>query len=160
MNQTTCPIFSSGCPFSSVEENTEFRKYLDQCKAFGESCPFKDMNIIDEIKGILAGAQLSAEYSEKILLSHKNLSASDWSNIRAVCPSFSNGCIFAKTAKKDTTTHDFISCPVWKNGCPFKIMLSGGKRSLVDETDEEDETNEQKNENEQQSLMLAAMLKE
>lgn len=178
----TCPLFQSGCPYSPNEESTAFRKYLEQCKVFKDGCPFKDLDVIEEIKNIIASSQFSEEYSDNIIQTHKNLNSVDWSNIKSVCPAFSDGCVFAKVGSKLPESQQIFSCPVWKNGCPFKIILSDGKRSLIEalqsnswdllihgsiyeeeegEDDEDDENNEEKTKKKKENqLMLAMMLKE
>jgi len=171
-----CPVFASGCPYSSLEESNVFKKYLDKCKMFEEGCPFKDMDVVEQIKAVLAGDQFSKEYSDKVMTTHQNLSASDWTNIKAVCPAFSEGCVFAKALEKSNHGNlpNYISCPVWKNGCPFKTMLSDGKRSLVEALqsnswdilvhgsliEEKQEESNEKEEKKENKMMLALMLKE
>ena len=173
-SQATCPLFESGCPYaSSIEESSAFKSYLDQCKMFSSGCPFKDLDVLSQIKSIIASGEFSQEYAEQVLTTHKNLSSADLKNLKEVCPAFKDGCIFSSSP--GNTLPENNSCPVWKNGCPFKIVMSNGsmtlieslqsnswdilvRGSLIGETPDDDD-NEYKP-SEQESLMLASMLKE
>merc|ERR1712137_90908 len=123
-----------GCPYStSMEENSAFRKYLEQCTSFTNGCPFKELDVLTPIKTLIANGQLSHEYAEQVLEKHKELSDVDWSRLSETCPAFQNGCIFSKAVLPEGSSLDLpAQCPVWKNGCPFHLMLSDGKQSLVE----------------------------
>lgn len=116
-----------------MEENSAFRKYLEQCTSFTNGCPFKELDVLTPIKTLIANGQLSHEYAEQVLEKHKELSDVDWSRLSETCPAFQNGCIFSKAVLPEGSSLDLpAQCPVWKNGCPFHLMLSDGKQSLVE----------------------------
>ena len=121
-----CPIFNTGCPFSSLaEEKSAFKMYLEKCKKFETGCPFKDLDSLGNLKQIMSTLQLSGEYSDDILLTHKNLQITDWNKMKENCPAFKNGCIFGNLMPKNEKKLE-VGCPIWKNGCPFKNVVSEG----------------------------------
>merc|ERR1712137_598393 len=129
-----CPVFQSGCPYStSLEENSAFKKYLEKCATFSNGCPFKELDVLTPIKTLISTGQLSHEYAEQVLEKHKNFSDVDWSRLGESCPAFQHGGIFSKAANTEGSSIDpATACPIWKNGCPFRLMLSDGKHSLVE----------------------------